>query len=273
MIKSIQISDEDFDWAVGLTKKVGYEYISLSFGSSKIFHEDNWEERIEEIKEKMDEHNLKCIQTHLPYYDLRISSEITDDKMEEAIKRCIKATAMLGAKWTAMHVRSSYDHNFSVSKAYEDNCRCIEDYLKIAQEVGAGIALENLPIFPACPCWRFYSSHYEDICAIVDKYAGDNMGICWDFGHAHLTHLDQKQALLYIGNRLKITHIHDNFERDDEHLLPTMGLADWKSFMPALTEINYNGPLTLEVNYKNNSATEAFFNFGLRSLEYLEELM
>ena len=273
MKKAIQLQEHDADIMMQYAKKAGYEYIALGFGSSKIFHEDNWEKRINELIAAMEKYRLKCVQTHLPYYDLRISSEIIDENTEKAIKRCIQATPMLGAKWTAMHMRSSYDHNFSESRAYSDNCKCLDDYLTVAQKEGAGIALENLPIFPGVPQWRFYSSHYEDICGIVDKYACGNIGICWDFGHAHLTKLDQNQALEYIGSRLKITHIHDNFGQDDNHLIPTVGNADWKKIMPALKKINYNGPLTLEADCKIDPMSESFTAYSYSAVNYLESLI
>ncbi len=273
MKKAIQLQEHDADIMMEYAEKAGYEYISLGFGSSKIFHEDNWENRISELSAAMDKYHLKCVQTHLPYYDLRIDSSIIDEDMEEAIRRCIKATAMLGAKWTAMHLRSAYDHNFSESRAYSDNCRCIEDYLTVARKAGAGIALENLPIFPGAPQWHFYSSHYEDICAIADKYKGDNMGICWDFGHAHITGLDGVQALEYVGDRLRITHIHDNFDKDDNHIIPTLGTDNWERLMPVLKKIGYTGPLTLEIDYKINPVTESFTACSYKAVEYLEKLM
>lgn len=273
MKKAIQLQEQDAGIMMEYAQKAGYEYIALGFGSSKIFHEENWETRIRELAVEMQKHNLKCVQTHLPYYDLRIDSGTADDASEEAIRRCIKATAALGAKWTAMHLRSAYDRNFSESKAFDDNCRYIEDYLTVAEKTGVGIALENLPVFPSVPQWHFFSSHYEDICRIADKYGGHNIGICWDFGHAHLTGLDQAQALEYIGNRLKITHIHDNFNKDDNHIIPTIGTINWKEIMPSLKKIGYTGPLTLEINYKINPATESFTAFSYKAAEYLESLI
>ncbi len=34
---------------------------------------------------------------------------------------------------------------------------------------------------------------------LVDSFHCDNVGICWDFGHAHLMGLDQREALRYMG--------------------------------------------------------------------------
>ncbi len=273
MKKAIQLQEHDAEIMMKYAAETGYKYISLGFGSSKIFHENDWENRIEKFCLLMKKYNLECVQTHLPYYDLRISSEIIDEKTETAIHRCIKATSMLGAGWTAMHLRSSFDHNFSEKRAYYDNMKCLEKYMKTAADAHVGIGLENLPIFPSAPQWRFYSSHYEDICGIADEFANNNIGICWDFGHAHLTRLDQVQALEYVGDRLKITHIHDNFQNNDDHLIPTIGNTDWKRIMPVLNEISYKGPLTLEINYNIDSTTESFINYSFSAVKFLDEII
>lgn len=201
----------------------GFKYISIGFVDSKLFHGNSWESRIDQLNTLMEKYHLSCVQTHLPCYDLTLSSEITEDKTEEAIKRGIRATVMLGAKWGDMHLRSSFNYNFSESRARTDNKKHIDSYIETAAKCGAGIALENLPVFPDVPKWHLYSTHYEDIVSIADEFPQEHIGICWDFGHAHLAGLAQKQALSYIGNRLKITHIHDNFLKGDDHLIPGTG--------------------------------------------------
>ncbi len=272
MIKAIQIQDYDTDAMFEHLHNAGFKYVAVGFGSSKDLFDGDWEKRIEEIKGLMNKYSLECIQTHLPYYDLRISSEIIDDKMEDAIKKCIKATNMLGAKWTAMHPRSSYDHNFSHSRAMTDNCKCLDEYLQVCEDTGVGIALENLPIFPGASGWHFFSSHFEDICEIVDKYNSEYLGICWDTGHAHLTRLDQAQALEYIGKRLKITHVHSNYDDNDNHTIPTLGTIKWESIMPAFKKIGYEGPLTLELEYKIDPTIESYMKYCYDSVSYLDSL-
>ncbi len=274
MIKAIQIQHDDvmekmFEYAA----RAGFKYVSLGFGSSKAFHEDNWQEVAPEINEKLKMYGLLCIQTHLPYYDLLISSEILDEKMELAIKRCIKASAELGAKWCVYHPRSAASRNYSSTQALSDNLKVISGYAKVAKEAQIGLALENLPIFPNIYEMRFYTSDYEDLCRLVDELNDDNICVCWDFGHAHLNKFDHVQGLRYVGNRLGCTHIHNNFRKDDRHLPPSVGTANWAELMPVLKEIVYEGPLTLEVNYKDDPTLESFVAHCYSCVCYLEELM
>ena len=110
----------------GYVKKAGFKYVSMGFGSSKAdFIRDDWEDFVEHITNRLEENGLSCVQTHLPYYDLLLSSEILDDEMELAIKRCIRASAMLGAKVCVYHPRSSLTRDFSVKASLADNIKVI----------------------------------------------------------------------------------------------------------------------------------------------------
>ena len=274
MIKAIQIQhDEPFEEVLRYAKAAGFRYVALGFGSSRIFHEDSWEKEIEKIISLLDENRLLCVQTHLPYYNLKIDSSIVDPKFEEAIKRCIRATSILGAKCAAMHLRSAFDRDFSTTLAREDNRRAIENYLPAALDSGVVIALENLPIFPWDTSWRFYSWDYEELISFADSFKSDNVKICWDFGHAHLTGIDQRRALSLIGDKLVCTHIHDNFGNDDHHLIPGIGTVKWEEIMPTLNDIGYQGPLTLELEYKNIPDIKSYINHSYFALEYLEKLV
>ena len=101
------------------------------------------------------------------------------------------------------------------------------------------------------------------------------MKICWDTGHANLMRFDQATAIKYIGDRLKCTHIHNNFHRDDEHLTVDQGDIKWPLVMGALKEINYDGPLTLETHcrYFEPELLKSFAAHNFKTLEYLEGLM
>ena len=274
MIKAIQIQhDGAMEKMFGYAAKSGFKYVSLGFGSTKAFHKDDWEETVAHIKSELEENGLVCVQTHLPYYDLRISSEILDDEMEEAIKRCIKASAMLGAKVCVYHPRSAVSKNYSSTASLQDNKKVITGYNEVAKTAGIGLALENLPIFPDIHHMRFYTSDPEDLCMLVDSFNDDNISSCWDFGHAHLTKIDHVQALKMVGKRLSCTHIHNNRQIDDDHYPPSLGTMKWEELMPVLTEIGYDGPLTLEVIYPNDSTLESYVEHCYSCVERLEKLM
>lgn len=275
MKKAFQIQYNDsFEIMCRYVKKAGFDFVSLGFGSNKEdFCRNDWEKIAAHVNQLLEQHHLTCVQTHLPYYDLRISVEELDEDMETAIKRCIKTSAELGTNCCVYHPRSAVNQNYSSKVALKENHRVISGYLEEAKKFGTGLALENLAIFPGLRGMWFYTYNHEDLCDLVDSFHDKDVTLCWDFGHAYLTGVDQAKALRDIGSRLSCTHIHDNFTHHDSHLPPTLGWMEWESVMPVLKEIGYEGPLTLEINYKNNDTLERFVAYNYHCVQYLEQLM
>lgn len=48
---------------------------------------------------------------------------------------------------------------------------------------------------------------------------------------------------------IRAVHIHDNFGKVDDHLLPFLGTVQWERVMPALRKAGYTGDLVLEVSH------------------------
>src|SRR5699024_1181661 len=117
-----------------------------------------------------------------------------------------------------------------------------------AAEFGVKLAFENLR--EKRPGRRFGSSA-EELLELHDRLNSDIFGICWDTGHAHISGINQPEALRQIGNRLKALHICDYHGLKDEHLIPLAGTIDWAPIMQTLMEINYTGDFTFEVGYKD----------------------
>ena len=91
---------------------------------------------------------------------------------------------------------------------------------------------------------------------------------------AAITGKDSIIAIRQMGERLKVTHIHNNFKFYDLHLTPDNGNIDWKSVMTALAEVGYDGPLTLETHclYEDELLMQAFARHNFACLEFLERL-
>lgn len=272
MKKAIQIQyDSDFETALKCAKNAGFRYVSLGFGSSKLFHNAGWEKHILHIEKLLEKYSLECIQTHLPYYDLLISAEIIDKDADKAMLRCIKGGAMLGAQWTAYHARTAVNDNYSPRKSMELAKTALTPLVNEAIAQNTGIAIENLPVFPDIYEMKFFTSDYEDLCELCDYFKSENVGICWDFGHAHLMKNNQRKAIEYVGSRIKATHIHNNDQNSDGHFLPSTGTIDWKSVISPFKKFGYGGALTLEINYNADFALESFFRHAYECLEIIEK--
>jgi len=116
--------------------------------------------------------------------------------------------------------------------------RSIEELAGIAKPLGVMIAVEIIPneLSRAGSLVHFVEHDLE----------GLDIGICLDFGHAHLDG-DVADAIETVAEHLVTTHVHDNHGRQDDHLVPLEGTIDWPSALTALQKVGYDGPLMLEV--------------------------
>lgn len=275
MIKSIQISyDEMFEKKCRIAAETGFSVISANFNESKNISDEAWEKAPDHINGILDKYGLKCIQSHLPYYELTISAEELDDHMEKAMRNSIKTSGAIGVQWCVYHPRTAINDGYSSKKALEINYDVISKYLDWAVKADTKIALENLPTFAGIiPIMPFYTSNYYDLCELTDNFKTDKVGICWDTGHANLMEFNQSDAIRYVGKRLKCTHIHNNDGRRDNHYPPETGNIDWENVMKAFCDIGYDGPYTLEVHCQYQDDDELLKNFAeynLACLKYIE---
>ena len=114
--------------------------------------------------------------------------------------------------------------------------RSIEELRRIAQPLGVQIAVEVIP------------NELSRAGAIVHFVEDDldGVGICLDFGHAHLDG-DVIDAVETVSEHLIATHVHDNRGRTDDHLLPFEGTIDWAGALLAVQKVGYDGPFMFEI--------------------------
>ena len=116
--------------------------------------------------------------------------------------------------------------------------RSVEDIAAMAARVDVRVALEVIP--------NPLSSAANLAHLIEEELDGVDVGICLDYGHAHLMG-DLGEAVETLSGHLWTTHVHDNGGRSDDHLVPFSGSIDWDVAMMATQKIGYDGALVLEV--------------------------
>lgn len=203
--------------------------------------------------------------------------------LEKRILKSIELSKLFNIEWLVIHVGTYFDENgtYDIEKSIEYNKEYLEEFVKCANGNGIKIAIENgttqteNPITPP---------HVDELIEIVNyfnnKYQKEILGICFDFGHANVGKVDIYSEIKKVGTKLKVTHIHDNFGKDD-HNFPYNGTINWDLAMKALKEIDYKGELTLEVryNYEMNELTNKdeitvdVINRTYELLKKLESLM
>ena len=97
-----------------------------------------------------------------------------------------------------------------------------------------------------------------------------NVGICLDFGHAHLDG-DLIDTIDVVSEHLVTTHVHDNRGRADDHLLPFDGTIDWPGALTGIQKVGYDGPLVLEI--ESRGASKDALKKARHARERMERLM
>lgn len=255
MKKVVNINWADMtDERLALIKSAGFDGVDLDcerFSDEEIA---DFPRLAESIRTRLDAAGLVCAQVHLPGHDLFLSSEIVDERVDRHMKAVLSSMNVLGAKWGAYHPRSSKNTGYDPKQALRDNVAEIGRYLETADKYDVGIAIENLPVFPDCPQYRFYTADYEDHIELVDSLHSDHVGICLDVGHLNLTLYDMEKVIERMGRRIKILHVHNNFRYCDMHITPAEGTINWGKVMPALKRAGYEGHVSLEINFGGNFA-------------------
>jgi sugar phosphate isomerase/epimerase len=116
--------------------------------------------------------------------------------------------------------------------------RSVEEIVKAAEPLGVRVAVEVIPNEMSRPGSLV---HF-----VEEDLDGLGVGICLDFGHAHLDG-DVVDAVETVSEHVIATHLHDNRGRSDEHLMPMDGTIDWAAALTAVQKIGYDGPLMFEV--------------------------
>jgi sugar phosphate isomerase/epimerase len=116
--------------------------------------------------------------------------------------------------------------------------RSIEEIASLAARAHVRVALEVMPngLSDAATLASF----------VEEQLDGLDVGVCLDFGHAHLMG-DLGEAIEALSGHLWTTHVHDNHGTRDEHLTPYAGTIDWDAAMMETQKIGYDGVLMFEV--------------------------
>ena len=229
---------------------------SMKFPQKNVFCGDDWEKYLDEVLEAKEKYQIQFCQSHPPYLGGLITG--FEDPEENAFfwkmtKRALDITARVGAPWAVLHPVCDPQAD-SLEAQIALNHQIFGDIVKYAEELGIGVAFENMVQFPGKP-WRF-GSRAEELNALADSFNSPAVGLCWDFGHANLTGVDQPEELRKMGSRLKVVHVADNLGHKDDHFIPFEGNIRWEEIIPVLTEINFPGHLDLEVRLTNNMPEE-----------------
>ena len=134
----------------------------------------------------------------------------------DEIKRAIEVAETMPFRFLVVHVGVAGEH-FDDHK-FEGALSSIEHLRAFAKPLGVKLLLENIPNELTAP---------EKLMAMIHTLHYDDIGVCFDVGHAHLEP-GVEAAFETLKPLIRSVHVHDNHSMKDEHLWPGEGTIDWK---------------------------------------------
>ena len=163
------------------------------------------------------------------------------DAMDE-IKRALEAAEYIPIRYMVIHLGERDDAWSPRTIEYANTA--LEHLGAFARPLGVRLLVENLLSDPTTP---------EHLVLILELGHLDNVGVCLDVGHAHIT-VGVSQAIATLGSRIASVHLHDNHAQKDEHLWPGDGTIDWEATAKALKDLATPPATVLEIGNNLNDA-------------------
>lgn len=229
LIKAEYVASLGYDAIdVGLCRVI---YNNDPYPHNPLLDSDDYEKELDRYKEICERVGLKILTTHIPYrYKYDVPTSENYEYYYNMTCRALKASEYLGAEWAVVHMKS-----------VADTVSYVKKLLKDSGVTRIGIALENMADRPIGDLIEAHD--------ILER-EGVRVGVCFDTGHANVKKfydIDVAEAILKLGKRIKMLHVHDNMGNTDRHGAPYTGSIKWDKVMKALADVGYEGAFNFEL--------------------------
>lgn len=170
------------------------------------------------------------------------------DAMDE-VKRALESAEQIPFGAVVLHLGVREDH--WSARSLENSLTAIEHLKAFAHPLGVKCLLENLHNEVATP---------EHLLEVLKVGHFDNVGICFNAGHAHLSEVGLEDSFALLKHRIAQLHLHDNHGPElnrDEHLWPGSGDIDWAGFSRLAAELPANIPGIVEITHELDETPES----------------
>ena len=232
-------------------KELGFDSIDYTFigsGLKTIQFPDDFREQMARVANLLKEIGLGCDETHSPIltracpqtFHFGEEMDMSNAHFADMI-HALEATAILGAKQSVYHGLAVPDGGDS-QQYIEFNYAYFKALEPYAKKFGVKIGIENLEKISG----NLYKVEWHD--RLLDLLDSDQFYAHVDLGHAAASETTPDEFLRGLKRgRVQGLHFHD-FNTQEAHVIPGLGITDWDKVAVALAEIGYEGDLTMEVS-------------------------
>lgn len=228
---------------------------------------ENWERWADDVREMGEKIGVCFHQMHALDQDFSRGASYAEH-ISRMTEMTFRAARILGVRDVAIHPIISPPDRRNFDRCIWDNALYFKRLADLAGAYGLRLAIENMLSkrhFDGAEEWRFCTS-WHDHRALVEAVDCENVGYCFDVGHAHYTGTDPYATPVAMGDRLFAIHVHDNDTFSDQHLLPWQGTLDFDRFARGLADGGYAGDMTMEVVNAANRMPERMAGCTLRAV-------
>lgn len=265
-----------FEEMIDHASKTGYECVEVACwpqgkaerryaGVSHIDVENTSEEYVKYVKDYCKNKNIEI--SSLAFYPNTMDGDLEKRTANiEHLKKVINMSAIMGVNMVTTFV--GRDQNKSVEENLELFAQIWPDIIKLAEEKGVKVAIENCPMLFGRDQWPggqnlFTTPKLWRKCFEIIK--SDNFGINYDPSHFIWQQIDYVKPLYEFKDKIFHVHFKDIKVYDDklndvgimayplEYMspkLPGLGDVNWGKYVSALTDIGFNGFACVEVEDK-----------------------
>jgi sugar phosphate isomerase/epimerase len=225
----------------------GFEAVELFATRSHVdYHDAN---SIEQLAGWLSETGLRLHSIHAPIMESYgaadgpgFSTAWGDSARRQAAVReteaALRVLERIPAGFVVVHLGTPSSKAQAGDNSRAAAARSLDEIATMADARGARVAVEVIPND---------LSSTEALVKLIEKDVdGTSVGLCMDFGHAHLLG-DVADAIELAAEHLITTHVHDNRGRQDDHLVPYQGTIDWPAALVTMQKIGYDGTYMLEL--------------------------
>ena len=235
-------------------KAAGFEHIDLNLtgidNPLDMFFGEDWEQKAYALREDAESLGVTFIQAHAPYNPKRsflAYSQEETDHFRQVLMRSEKIAEICGVPNVVIHPLAEVHAPMEdVETHVRYNYAFYDEFLTACDSAGICACFENLPLG--------YGRFASQLLALMNGQNGYNVAICWDFGHGQLNYpkrtwsdADQTATIRMLKGHIRAVHVHDNLGKEDNHLLPFLGIIEWEKVLPALRESGFAGDLVFEI--------------------------
>lgn len=289
-----------FEEMIDSASSIGYECVEVACwpqgkaerryaGVSHIDVDNTSAEYINYVKTYCKNKNIEI--SSLAFYPNTMDGDIEKRNASIAhLKKVINMSALLGVNMVTTFI--GRDQTKTVEENLEIFKEVWPDIIKLAEEKGVKVAIENCPMLFGADQWPGGQNLFTTPALwrkMFEILPSDNFGINYDPSHFIWQHIDYIKPIYEFKDKIFHVHYKDIKMYPDKlndvgimayplqymsPKLPGLGDVDWGKYVSALTDIGFDGPTCVEVEDKAfESSREKILDSVKLSYRYMRQFV